>query len=615
MSGRVRRLAPLVLSVVFVLVAGVVVWNASTTGPGGGGAACTSRTPLVVASSTEKSALVESMVARYDRQPGRCADATVVGVPSGIAVDVLAHGWDDSLGPRPDVWTPSSSVWLGVANRRRTTEPAPPGTTGPPPAIPTDVDPSRSIAQNRVVLAVPESVARARFGWPRATLGWPDLAGAVSSGSFTLGKTNPALSTPGLFALLGAFASTPGVPGALDRPELMDDPRALDLEQRIESGVVHYGNTEQEFLRNMADAAVKRGSPSAYVGAIAVQEKAVWDYNRGNPEADVPAPVGATAPAEQLVSFVPRDGTFVSDNPWVTLGWPETSAETRAAADDLRSWFGEPAQQDELRANGFRGSDGSADPALERTTHPAEEGGPTLPVPSAEVVTRAVDLWSTRLRKPANLTLAVDTSGSMACEASWIPPVAPARQEACPKDGQSRLEAVQQQAAGALARLRPGDTLGVWTFSSGSPPYRPAPPTTVGPPGSGNTPADIVARAFPPDFVPTGNTAIYRTARDAITQIRSTADPGRINALVLLTDGEETDDTRPDAVAETMRAVASDPTRPTRLFAIAYSPDAGSEDGGYAKLDQIALSSGGYAYDARDPSTLRKVFNDVISNF
>ena len=89
------------------------------------------------------------------------------------------------------------------------------------------------------------------------------------------------ISTSGLHALIGTYNAAAG---KLD-PLTLDDIRRRDVRdfvQSVESSVVHYGESVGTFLKNLwnADAA---GNGLGYVSAIAVEEKQVFDYNRGNP--------------------------------------------------------------------------------------------------------------------------------------------------------------------------------------------------------------------------------------------------------------------------------------------------------------------------------------------
>ena len=50
---------------------------------------------------------------------GRCVQAVVTSKASGGAMDALARGWKaDVDGPRPDVWTPAGSSWVGLLQQR-----------------------------------------------------------------------------------------------------------------------------------------------------------------------------------------------------------------------------------------------------------------------------------------------------------------------------------------------------------------------------------------------------------------------------------------------------------------------------------------------------------------
>ena len=75
--------------------------------------------PVSVAASSEKAALMSQIATEYAASGrevnGVCYDVTVRSVASGTAERALAQGWDEDLyGPRPDVWTPAASTWIGL---------------------------------------------------------------------------------------------------------------------------------------------------------------------------------------------------------------------------------------------------------------------------------------------------------------------------------------------------------------------------------------------------------------------------------------------------------------------------------------------------------------------
>ena len=108
-----------------------------------------------------------------------------------------------------------------------------------------------------------------------------------------------------------------------------------DFVEGVESSVVHYGDTTLTFLSNL-QRADDRGEGLTYISAVTIEEKSVWDYNQGNPTGD-PATLGDHAPPSvPLVAIYPKEGTLISDHPWVTLNAPWVT--TRNARRRRASW-------------------------------------------------------------------------------------------------------------------------------------------------------------------------------------------------------------------------------------------------------------------------------------
>src|SRR5262249_20814273 len=116
-----------------------------------------------------------------------------------------------------------------------------------------------------------------------------------------------------------------------------------------------YGDTTLTFLSNLADAD-QRGQGMAYISAVTVEEKSVYDYNQGNPTGD-PALAGKGAkPRVPLVAVYPKEGTLLSDHPYVVL--TTASDDQRAAAADFLSSLQAAPQQKRFTDLAFRGFDG-----------------------------------------------------------------------------------------------------------------------------------------------------------------------------------------------------------------------------------------------------------------
>jgi Ca-activated chloride channel family protein len=109
---------------------------------------------------------------------------------------------------------------------------------------------------------------------------------------------------------------------------------------------------------------------------------------------------------------------------------------------------------------------------------------------------------------------------------------------------------------------------------------------------------------------PEGGTALYATTRAAQRKLLSVADPGRINAVVLLTDGRN-EYPRDDSLDQLVKDLdASQLENSVRVFTIAYG-----EQADFEVLQKISRASRAAAYDARDASTIDNVLTNVISNF
>ncbi len=599
-APRRRNPAPLIIAVVVGLVA--ICGTYFVFKPGGDEkepAADKRRdncVPLVVSASSEKAALLTELAERYHGSGrtfgGRCADVQVISKASGGATDALARGWDAGRdgGPVPDVWSPASSSWVRLLQQRLA--------QADRPALVPDGD-VPSIAQTPLVIAMPRPMAEA-LGWPAKPLGWGDVLGLTGNpkgwgafghpewGKFRLGKTNPNFSTSGLNATVGTYFAATNRSSDLSAKDLAD-PKVTAFVKGVEAGAVHYGDTTLTFLSNLA-AADKRGRGMAYISAVAVEEKSVYDYNQGNPTGDPKLFGKGPKPRTPLVAIYPKEGTLLSDNPFVTL----TSAgdDRRAAADDFRKYLQEPAQQKRFGELAFRGFEGKTNGAIsEKNGLLPDQKYTVIDPPSPAVLQQAVDTWDT-LRKRARVLLVLDVSGSM--------------QEVVDGGG-SRMELAKKAAQQAVGQFAPDDEVGLWTFSTGARPQD-VPYTKQVPIGpvreSGPKMKQVIG-----GLAPEGGTALYATTREAQKSMLAEFDQTRINAIVLLTDGknEFPPDNNLDSLIDELGASEE---QTVRVFPIAYGDKAD-----LGVLKRMAEASQAVAYEAVDEASIDKVLTAVVSNF
>jgi len=110
--------------------------------------------------------------------------------------------------------------------------------------------------------------------------------------------------------------------------------------------------------------------------------------------------------------------------------------------------------------------------------------------------------------------------------------------------------------------------------------------------------------------VPDGGTGLYDTTLAAVRTVRAGWDPARVNAVVLLTDGDDTDDDGIglDELLATLRS-EQESGQPVPVITVAY----GDGDGdGAQSLAAISAATGGASYQVSDPGRIRDIFLDAV---
>ncbi|HUQ40558.1 MAG TPA: substrate-binding domain-containing protein [Acidimicrobiales bacterium] len=558
-----------------------------------------------VASSPEKFELLTNLAADFNKTQSevledKCAFVKIAKKSSGTAAQQLADGWQETEanGPRPTIWSPSASSWGAVVNQRLSERNQ--GAIVPAGA--------RSFMLTPLIFAMPKPMATA-LGWPRTPIGFADLLalardpkgwagkGHPEWGAFKLGKTNPNFSTSALSATVAQYYAATGKQRDLTLEDL-NRPEVDAFNRDVESAVVHYGDITLTFLNNWFRNDV-RGTALTYVSAVAVEEKSLIDYNRGNPD-------GITDPGEQpkpprvpLVAIYPKEGTLFSDNPVFILDAPWVTARQKTGARAFEAFVQRPENQRKVLSFGFR--PGNPAVAIGAPIDPANGVDPaqpqtTLRVPSPEVLVRIIDKWG-QLRKAARVLLVIDVSGSMGDDAG---------------NGETKLELAKRAAIDALGQFKPEDEVGLRIFSTNLSSKEPKDYIDLVPVGPIGSQREALASKIS-DLIPTEGTPLYTVARTSYDDMKGKYDPTRINAVLLLTDGKN-EDPRNSDLEGTLRSLRAGSeglsSTPVRLFTIAYG---GGADLGI--LRRLAEATNAAAYDASDPETIAKVFTAVVSNF
>jgi Ca-activated chloride channel family protein len=560
------------LIIAVVAVAVVAIFAVVQAGGGGGGdgdggskGSSGSKAPsgalkVSFAYSPEKEKLLAPLIKKFN-QRGEEVGGKAVFIEGSIQASGEAERKIAQGKLEPVAWSPSSSLWGRQLNF-----------DADQPFAPED---NPSIVRTPLVIAMWEPLAQA-LGYPKKEIGYSDILKLAQSGkgwaaygkpefgAFKLVHTNPDFSTSGLEAVVGEYYAATGKKEGLLLDDV-NDKRSRATVKGIERSIVHYGDTTL-FIANQ----MRKNGPG-YASAVAMEEVTLLDFNRDR------------GSQPKLVAVYPKEGTFYSDNPFIVLDAPWVSADQRKGAEAFQKFLAEEIDADAAGAEGFRPADLKAKPAGRVTAangaNPAEPKR-VLGLPEPRVLARIKENWRED-RKPANVLLVFDTSGSM--------------------NEEGRLPNAKRGVEAFLKEVSPNDRVGLMTFSDQIKPLLPIRPIREGRAKLSSTVKDLFAD---------GGTALYDATIEGVRRVEKLKDEEHINAVVVLTDGEDTDSSA--SVSEVVQEVdRGDSESRVRVFTIAYgSAVGGSEE----SLAEIAEAAGGMSYTG-DTDDIEAVYKSISSFF
>lgn len=221
-----------------------------------------------------------------------------------------------------------------------------------------------------------------------------------------------------------------------------------------------------------------------------------------------------------------------------------------------------------------------------------------LTKPTTEVIGKTLQSWAS-LSMSAHSLAVIDVSGSMA--------------EKVPGSTMTRMQLTLAAAESGLKLFPDSAALGLWVYSqnigSGGADYHKLVEIRQLSPAQrqklvGQLRA-ITARVG-------GGTGLYDTVIAAVREGLATYDSGRVNTVLLFTDGQgNQDDPGSLTLDQTVRELEQlqDPARPVRLIALGIGPAADATE-----LNRLARATGGRSYIARNPNDLQSVFIDALQS-
>jgi hypothetical protein len=448
--------------------------------------------------------------------------------------------------PRPQVWVPDSTLALRRARRL--------GAADVPEA-------GASVASSPVVLAVAEDVAKG-IGWPEHSPTWADVLGAQGA---VPGMSDPARDSVAAMALLGLK----------DSVKAAAEPAGayVALLRRFSANTL---GAETDLIARLPGSGGTGGT--AAVTTFPASENSLLRHNIED----------TTSPLVGVYS----NAVPTLDYPFAELGG--ITPQQRPIVDALREAVLGDAGADAIAKTGLRAAGGQA--LRERADDPrvSPAGFRAANLPPATAVDELLNQWA-GINLSARVQVLVDVSGSMNAQV--------------PGTGLNRMQLSMQATAKALHLFKPTTELRMLAFSTrldGDKDYRELLPMA---PVAQHLASGALDKLAQVKATPDGGTGLYDSVLDTYRTARREWEPGRLNLVIVLTDGRNEDPhgiSRADLLAEL--AKLQDPRRPIPLIGVGIGPDADKPE-----LDQLTAATSGQAFVAPDPAKITDVFFGALS--
>lgn len=377
--------------------------------------------------------------------------------------------------------------------------------------------------------------------------------------------TAPTRSNSGLQTLVAQFASVSG-----KRPEALttQDIQTYQAEvQKIQNKITRYGVSTE----SLAKAMVENGPFWASVGSV---------Y-----ESSVIAANSTLQPGQTKYVAVYPKATFTSNMRGILPNAPWVSDQEKAAAEEILAYLQTPEVQKIATDLGLR--PGVPGVALGPKFSPEFGVNPqanydSYRPPQPQVVETMLRVWEQAVKKPSLVVVVVDSSGSMKG---------------------NKLPAVQSTLQNYITGLGPKDKLALVDFDSEL-----RPPVLVDSTPAGQQQGMDFINSLQAD----GGTRLYDASLYARDWLRQNLRPDGINAVLVLTDGEDSESNISlEQLGQELQKSGFSSDERIAFFTIGYG-DAG--DFNPEALEQIAKLNGGY-YSKGDPATISRLMADLQLEF
>jgi Ca-activated chloride channel family protein len=491
-----------------------------------------------------EAAIMEFNGAEIKTSDGKQAYAVLEPVEAGQAVTLMEDGT-----AAPTLWIPDEMVWVDLL--------ADQGVDG-------YNDDCQSVAESPLVIGMWRPVAES-LGWPGLPLGWLDIgslaadpgawgyySGGAYGDSLRMSHAHPGLAGSGMSTLLAVVQAAQLKSDAVTSEDIAQ-PIVQASVGAFESAVASFNPSTENLGQTMS----QRGPE--YLGAAVMYESTIVEH--GNNE---------------IVAIYPLEGTFMATHPaCINRAADAHSAEAAALLRDYL--VDEPAQQLALAAGLRPVNDAVPLGAPIDSAHGVDPAQPEIifEAPSVESVYAIQELWQSA-RKPVNLVMLLDTSGSMRG---------------------SKIESMKTAAMQFVEQMGDEDHISIIEFFS-------QPEVRVNNALVGDYRAqvmDVIAA-----LEPGGDTTLFDAIGDGGALVAATASPEASNAMIVLSDGQDTASSRFDFDERLIEAATQNDTI---VFTIAYGSDADE-----AILAELATSGNGNFYQG-DAASIAAIYEEMSAAF
>lgn len=447
----------------------------------------------------------------------------------------------------PTIWIPDSPVWTNVLADQ---------------GLDQFQGSCVSVAESPLVIGVWRPAAES-LGWPSYALGWLDFgslaqdpaawkyySGGEYGDSLRLSHTHPGLSGAGAGTLLALVQSAERQAEAVSVAEI-NLPIVQASVGAFESAVAFFASDPHTLAQTM----INRGP--TYLGAAVMYESDVVTQGQG-----------------ALVPIYPLEGTFVATHPACL----NQAAAEQEAARLFRDYLLSEAGQNTAVSYALRPVNPNVaigPPLATDDSVNLDQPAIIFGEPGVDTIYAIQDVWQSA-RKDVNLVMLLDTSGSMRG---------------------SKIESMREAAVQFVNQMGDDDRLTIIAFSTE--PQILVEGAQVGAARDKLTNTILGLNAA-------GDTTLFDAIGDGATSISRTHNPEQTNALVVLSDGQ---DTRSYRYRFNQDLIDLATGNNTTIFTIAYGGDADE-----AVLEQLAVGGNGNFY-LGDEASIAAIYEAMSAAF